>query len=85
MVAAVLSQYPNADRMMAETLVMMHEQGKLMSFLGDGYHPDQGTRAGETEVVAEGKIEVALPDSEEKATLNTIQEWSEDKSPDSSS
>ena len=43
-VTAVLSQYPNADRMMAETLVMMHEQGKLMPLL----------RAGESEQ-AEGR------------------------------
>ena len=74
MVAALLSQYPNADRMMAETLVMMHEQGKLMSFLGDGVQEHE-----QKEVVTEGKIEIALPDSEEKATVSTIQ-WSEDKS-----
>ena len=69
MVAAVLSQYPNADRMMAETLVMMHEQGKLMTFLG----ASQKQEHEQTEVVAEGKIEIALPDSEEKATVSTIQ------------
>ena len=28
-VTALLAQYPNVDRMMAETIVMMHEQGKL--------------------------------------------------------
>lgn len=72
MVAAVLSQYPNADRMMAETLVMMHEQGKLMSFLNDGVQEHE-----QAEVVAEGKIEVVQ--AEEKATLSSIQ-WSEDKS-----
>ena len=36
MVAAVMSQYPNVDRLMAETLVMMHEQGKLMPLLRAG-------------------------------------------------
>ena len=51
---------------------MMHEQGKLKalskSFLRDGVQEHE-----QTEVVAEGKIEIALPDSEEKATLSTIQ------------
>ena len=79
MIAAVMTQYPDVDRMMAETLVMMHEQGKLMPLL----------RAGESEqakVVAEvnmGKIEVAQ--DKEKTTVRSIQQWSEDKCLDSSS
>ena len=78
MIAAVMTQYPDVDRMMAETLVMMHEQGKLMPLL----------RAGESEqakVVAEvnmGKIEVAQ--DKEKTTVRSIQQWSEDKCLDSS-
>ena len=33
MVDAILKQYPDVDRMMAETIVMMHAQGKLDTFV----------------------------------------------------
>ena len=70
MVAALRSQYPNVDSLMAETLVMMHEQGKLMPLL----------KAGEEKVPPVERGHISIKD-EEKATVSNI-EWSEDKCQD---
>ena len=79
MIAAVMTQYPDVDRMMAETLVMMHEQGKLMPLL----RADESEQAKVVAEVNMGKIEVAQ--DKEKTTVRSIQQWSEDKCLDSSS
>lgn len=71
MIAAVMTQYPDVDRMMAETLVMMHEQGKLMPLLRAG-ESEQAKVVAEVNMgkieVAEGKIEVAQDEEKNHST-----------------
>ena len=67
--------YPDVDRMMAETIVKMHEQDKLQDYLPTLREEPPPKNEG-------GLIEVHLP--EEKSKVDSI-EWSEDKSPASSS
>ena len=75
LVEVLLATYPDCDRMMAETIVKMHEQGKLQEYLPTlSEEPPPKNES--------GRIDVHLP--EEKTEVDSI-EWSEDKSPVSSS
>ena len=75
LVEALLATYPDCDRMMAETIVKMHEQGKLQEYIPTLSEEPPPKNEG-------GLIEVHL--AEEKSKVKSI-EWSEDKSPVSSS
>ena len=75
LVEILLQTYPNCDRMMAETIVKMHEQGKLEEFLPTLSEAPAPKIEG-------GLIEVQTP--EEKTSVDSIQ-WLEDKSHGSSS
>ena len=39
LVAAIMKQFPDCDFTMAETLVKMHEQGKLSGYMGQLSNP----------------------------------------------
>ena len=71
--AALMKKFPDCDLMMAETIVKMHQQGKLSECMESATHLEP--KGGSISVVA----------NEELKTLPTITEWSEDKSPASSS
>ena len=71
LVEEILKQYPDCDRMMAETITKMHEQGKLEEFLPALREPPPQVER------QTGGIEVHPP--EEKTSVKTIT-WSEDKS-----
>ena len=60
-IAALQAQFPECDRMMAETILKLHEQGKLANYLPDLEAPAE-------EEVVPGTIHVA----ENKSDLPTI-------------
>jgi len=76
LVETLLQTYPDCDRMMAETIVKMHEEGKLASYVKQLSEPPPPKNEG-------GLIEVNLP--EEKTKVHNIDTWSEGKSHASSS
>ena len=58
LVEVLLQTYPDCDRMMAETLVKMHEQGRLQDFMG-GLRDE--LEVDETQVVKPTAIEIQNP------------------------
>ena len=52
-----MSQYPDVDKMMAETIVMMHEQGKLSQFINQDTKQEEAPTTGKIEVVSPEKNE----------------------------
>ena len=79
LVEEILKQFPDCDRMMAETIAKMYEQGRLEEFLPMLSVPakDQGEQSEPGRPLACRNIEVHLP--EEKTLVESIP-WSEDKS-----
>ena len=76
LVEQILKEFPDCDRMMAETIAKMHEQGRLEEFLPVLREPPQVAKS------EPGRIEVHPP--EEKTSVESIP-WLEDKSAASSS
>ena len=56
-IEALLQHYPQLDRMMAETLLAMHEQGTLTEYMGRLAAPPTSRSAEET--VVRGALQIS--------------------------
>ena len=74
LVEQLLHAYPDCDRMMAETIVKMHEQGTLTQFICEKTQDE--TKALPEQIGGHLKIE------ESKKIVAPSIEWSEDKCQD---